>query len=120
VRMTARNWTGMLARSRLLSPLHFPGTAWGLISHKFLRWMTPFFLAALFIFNGVLALGGKMTWLATLQICFYIAALVGWRRSRRRRCEPIFGYPFAFCLANLGFFLGTCKSLRGQDVEAYK
>jgi cellulose synthase/poly-beta-1,6-N-acetylglucosamine synthase-like glycosyltransferase len=120
VRMTARNWTGMLARNGLLSPLHFPGTSWGLISHKFLRWMTPFFLAALFLINGLLALQGKMVFLAALQICFYVAALVGWRRSRRTGCERIFGYPFAFCLANLGFFLGTWKSLRGERVEAYK
>lgn len=120
VRMTARNWAGIFSRSRLLNPVRFPGTAWGLISHKFLRWMTPFFLAGAFLINGWLAAHGGLVPLLLVQSCFYLAALVGWRRSGRQRCERIFGYPFAFCLANLGFFLGAMRSLRGEKVIAYK
>jgi cellulose synthase/poly-beta-1,6-N-acetylglucosamine synthase-like glycosyltransferase len=120
VRMTARNWSGILSRPGLLNPLCFPGTAWGLVSHKFLRWMTPFFLTTLFVSNGLLMLHRRMLPLFALQICFYLAALVGWRRSRQARCERVFGYPFAFCLANLGFFLGVVNSLRGHRVVAYK
>ena len=47
IRMVARNWTGTLSQPALLNPLRFPGTAWGLVSHKLLRWLTPFFLAVL-------------------------------------------------------------------------
>jgi cellulose synthase/poly-beta-1,6-N-acetylglucosamine synthase-like glycosyltransferase len=119
IRMTARNWGGMLSRPGLLNPLRFPGTAWGLISHKLLRWMTPFFLALAFLVNGLLAVQGEWRWLWLLQICFYSAAVVGWRRSPVRGWERVFGYPFAFCLANLGFFLGVMRSFRGQIV-AYK
>jgi cellulose synthase/poly-beta-1,6-N-acetylglucosamine synthase-like glycosyltransferase len=36
IRMTARNWTGTLARPEILNPLRFPLTALGLISHKLL------------------------------------------------------------------------------------
>jgi cellulose synthase/poly-beta-1,6-N-acetylglucosamine synthase-like glycosyltransferase len=120
VRMTARNWTGILSRPSLLNFLRYPGTAWGLVSHKFLRWMTPFFLAAIFLLNCFLAVRGRMVPLVVLQSCFYLAALVGWRRSRHRPCARIFGYPFAFCLANLGFFLGLVRCLRGERVVAYK
>ena len=119
VRMTARNWTGMFARRSLLNPLRFPCTAWGLVSHKLLRWMTPFFLLALFLLNGLLARHGALLLLLALQACFYGAALVGFWRSRAA-CERIFGYPFAFCLANIGFLLGAWKSLRGERVEAYR
>ena len=121
IRMTARNWSGIFSRPAMLNPWRFPGTAWGLVSHKLLRWMTPFFLTAAFVANGLLA--GRAIWftlLLLLQIGFYAAAAVGWRRSRRQHCEAVFGYPFAFCLANLGFLLGIVRSVRGQTVIAYK
>jgi cellulose synthase/poly-beta-1,6-N-acetylglucosamine synthase-like glycosyltransferase len=120
VRMTARNWTGILSRPGLLNFLRYPGTAWGLVSHKFLRWMTPFFLAAMFVMSCFLAVRGRMAVLFVLQGCFYLAAVVGWRQSRQRSCARIFGYPFAFCLANLGFLLGLVRCLRGHRVVAYK
>ena len=121
VRMTARNWTGILSRPGLLNFLRYPGTAWGLVSHKFLRWMTPFFLAATFVMSLLLAARGRMGLVVfLLQSCFYVASAVGWRQSRKRACARIFGYPFAFCLANLGFFLGLVRCLRGHSVVAYK
>ena len=120
VRMTARNWTGTFARARLLNPLRFPGTSWGLVSHKLMRWMTPMFLVVLFLINANLALHGQLAALLLLQSCFYLAAFVGWRRSRHTYCQRVFGYPFAFCLANIGFLLGAWKCLRGEKVEAYK
>jgi cellulose synthase/poly-beta-1,6-N-acetylglucosamine synthase-like glycosyltransferase len=119
IRMTTRNWSGILCRRAVLNPFRFPGIAWGLISHKFLRWMTPFFLSALLVSNGWMALHCHLVGLFILQSAFYMAALVGWCRSGGE-CERIFGYPFAFCLANLGFLFGILKSLRGQKVMAYK
>jgi len=120
VRMTARNWSGILSRPRVLNPLRLPGTAWGLLSHKFLRWMTPFFLAGTFLLSAGLACGGRLMPLFVLQLIFYLAALIGWRRSRERSCARIFGYPFAFCLANLGFLLGVLRSILGERVVVYK
>ena len=120
IRMTARNWTGILSRPGVLNFLRYPGTAWGLVSHKFLRWMTPFFLAAAFVMNLFMAARGRMVLLFVLQSCFYLAAAVGWRQSRKHTCARVFGYPFAFCLANLGFFLGLIRCLRGRSVVAYK
>jgi len=120
IRMTARNWSGILSRPAILNPLRFPGTAWGLVSHKFLRWMTPFFLAGMYLANCALALRGELVPLLALQTCFYLAAVVGWRRSGSRSCEPIFAYPFAFCLANLGFLLGLVKCARQQRIVAYR
>ncbi len=120
IRMTARNWSGILSRPAILNPLRFPGTAWGLVSHKFLRWMSPFFLAGMYLVNCALALRGELVPLLALQTCFYLAAVVGWRRSGSRSCEPIFAYPFAFCLANLGFLLGVVKCARQQRIVAYR
>lgn len=119
IRMTTRNWSGILCRPAVLNPFGFPGIAWALISHKFLRWMTPFFLLSLLLENGWLALHGQLMLLLLGQVGFYLAALIGWRRAGEN-CARIFGYPFAFCLANLGFFLGIMKSFRREKVLAYK
>lgn len=119
-RMTMRNWTGTLNYRQLLNPLRFPGTAWGLVSHKLLRWLTPFFLAELFLVNTLLAVQGHLVIFWTIQAIFYVSAMVGWRLSRVQKSESVFGYPFAFCLANIGFFLGIVMSLRRKRVVAYK
>ncbi|MFZ3341074.1 MAG: glycosyltransferase [Terriglobales bacterium] len=119
IRMTARNWAGTLSRPALLNPLRFPLTSVGLISHKLLRWLTPFFLAAVLLSSAVLALRGEATALWWLQIGFYLSALIGWSLARRQRPASVFGYPFSFCLANVGFLLGIVKALRNQKIVAY-
>src|SRR5947207_2957095 len=84
IRMTARNCSGTLSRPALLNPLRFPGTAWGLVSHKLLRWMTPFLLAGMFLANVMLAWHARFGLLFVLQCVFYVAALIGWQRSRQK------------------------------------
>jgi cellulose synthase/poly-beta-1,6-N-acetylglucosamine synthase-like glycosyltransferase len=119
IRMTARNWTGTLSRPALLNPFRFPLTALGLISHKLLRWLTPFILAALFLSSTLLALTGRFLVLWALQVIFYGSSWIGWNWSRNGRRAGIFAYPFAFCLANVGFFLGMVKVVRNQKYVAY-
>lgn len=119
IRMTARNWTGTLSRPALLNPLRFPLTALGLVSHRLLRWLTPFFLAIILICNTRLALEGLFITAWSLQIGFYCCACVGWLLTRKQRPAWVFGYAFSFCLANIGFFLGMLKAFRSQKIVAY-
>lgn len=120
IRMTARNWSGTLARGSILNPFRFPLTSLGLLFHKLLRWLTPFLLAITFAANTGLALRGRAILPWMLQLGFYFAALVGWMRTRSARPAGIFGYPFSFCLANVGFFLGMVKVLQSQRIVAYQ
>ncbi len=119
VRMTARNWTGTLSKPAILNPFRFPLTAWALISHKLLRWLTPFFLAVLLFANLLLSVHGEWILLCALQVAFYVAAFIGWLRARKGAPAWVFAYPFAFCLANVGFLLGMVKVLRGQKIASY-
>lgn len=119
IRMTARNWTGTLSRPAILNPLRFPLTALGLVSHKLLRWLTPFFLLLILLSNTRLAVEGRFMTAWLLQIGFYLCACVGWLLSRKQRPAWFFGYAFSFCLANVGFFLGMVKALRSQRIVAY-
>jgi cellulose synthase/poly-beta-1,6-N-acetylglucosamine synthase-like glycosyltransferase len=118
-RMVARNWTGTLSRPAILNPWRFPGTAWGLVSHKFLRWLTPFLLGVLLLVSTLASLYGRYVSLLFFQAAFYAAAMAGWLRIRAGRQTRVFALPFAFCLANWGFLLGTMRALRGQRVVAY-
>ena len=120
IRMTARNWAGTLARPALLSPLRFPLTALGLISHKLLRWLTPFFLASMIAASALYALDSGTSLLLWIQLAFYFSAIVGWRLARNKRRAYVFGYSFSFCLANVGFLLGVIKALRNQKIVAYE
>lgn len=119
IRMTARNWAGTLSRLAILNPLRFPLTALGLVSHKLLRWLTPFFLAIVLLSNLLLALQGRAVVLWWLQVSFYLSAFVGWGLTRKQRPAWLFGYPFSFCLANVGFMLGMLKAFRNQKIVAY-
>lgn len=119
IRMTARNWTGTLSRPALLNPFRFPATAWGLISHKLLRWLTPLLLGVLFVVSTFMVLREQLVVLWILQMVFYLAALIGWLRTRSGQPAWVFAYPFAFCLANAGFFLGMVKVLRSQRIISY-
>lgn len=119
VRMTARNWTGTLSRPALLNPLRFPLTSWGLVSHKLLRWLTPFLLVLIFIANMFLVLRGEYVGLWLVQVLFYSAAAVGWIRVRKSKDAWVFAHPFSFCLANLGFLLGLIKAFLAKKIVAY-
>lgn len=119
IRMTARNWTGTLARPAILNPLRFPLTAFGLVSHKLLRWLTPFFLTAALLSSTLMSLAGRGVVLWWLQVGFYVSALVGWQLTRKQRSAWVFAYPFSFCLANVGFMLGMVKALRSEKIVAY-
>jgi hypothetical protein len=119
IRMTARNWTGTLSRPALLDPLRFPLTAIGLVSHKLLRWLTPFFLATVLISSALTAVQGEYSVLWWVQVGFYLSALIGWRLAGKQRPAWVFSYPFSFCLANVGFLLGIVKALRNQKIVAY-
>jgi cellulose synthase/poly-beta-1,6-N-acetylglucosamine synthase-like glycosyltransferase len=119
IRMTARNWTGTLSRPALLNPFLYPLTAWSLVSHKLLRWLTPFFLGVVFLSSASLAARGGSPALFWLQVAFYTSALIGWGLARTHRPAGIFGYPFSFCLANVGFLLGMVKAFRNQKIVFY-
>lgn len=119
IRMTARNWAGTLSRPALLNPVRFPLMALGLVSHKLVRWLTPFFLGVILSSNTLLAVQGRAVVLWWLQIGFYFSAFVGWELARKQRPAWVFGYPFSFCLANVGFLLGMIKAFRNQKIVAY-
>ena len=121
VRMVSRNLRGYLDRACLLGSLHHAGSAWSLISHKVLRWITPLFLLLMLISNTLLtATSGQLIVPWLLQMMFYMAALGGWVFSKsNHRPASILSAPFAFCLANVGFLRGLLRCLRQERITVY-
>ena len=121
VRMTTRSLQGTWSRPKLLSPLHNPGYAFALWSHKLLRWLSPLFLVLLTV---------SSIWLSGLSVFFvvaslvlvgtYLAASIGWLADCFSWKLPLAGTAYSFLLANLGFLIGLFRALMGHRIVAFR
>lgn len=120
VRMTARNWVGTWHHPLLLSPIHHPGYALALWSHKLLRWLSPVLL--LLLGMSALALSEHPFYGACAAIGMAGAALAGWgyyADKRGGRAFPPARLAFAFAVAQWGFLWGLWTVIRGRRIRRY-
>lgn len=120
IRMTLRSFAGTLSRKQLLNPLRFPAIAWAIISHKLLRWLTPYLLLLLFVSNLVLVDRPLYRFTRSLQILFYACGAVGYVFDRFSVRVPVLSTIYAFCLMNLGVAVGVAKAVLGHRMFAYR
>lgn len=114
VRVISKDLRGLFLCRAILNPFRYRLYAWGLISHKLLRWLVPYFLVILFGFN-LLLLGHAFYRLTLgLQIVFYVLAFAGYLRQTNTKPPPILGIPFSFCLVNLAALVGVARFLAGK------
>ncbi|MDR2554461.1 MAG: glycosyltransferase family 2 protein [Fibromonadaceae bacterium] len=99
IRIGRANFNFLFTYLPLLSPLH-PMKAYMFLSHKLLRWFSPFLLIAVFFNSIFLAYTGHIFFKAffALELLFILAALLG-----LRMCNY-------FLSMNFAIFLGFCKS----------
>jgi len=119
-RMTLRNFTGTMSRSILLDPLKFPMLSLAIISHKFLRWFTPFFLVAIFFLNFYLLFHYYYFGFFIMQMAFYSLAILGLFPHYNMLKYKIISWPFSFCVGNIGIMVGVLKALFGKKVITYR
>ncbi len=121
IRQTSKNLIGTLKRWGWKGWVRHPLVSWGLLSHKILRWLTPFFMLAAFISNLFLLDEGPFYRAAfTAQAAFYLLALAGFLGELSKRRVPLGSTVFSFCVANIGMGLGVIKGLAGRAPAAYK
>jgi len=94
---------------------------WGLISHKFLRWLMPIFMIVLFLSNFFIYLNSnyqlyKIAFL--LQLSFYTFALLG--LSKRYRKIKIINYCFNFLVYTLATLMGIKRFLNEKPNEIWE
>jgi cellulose synthase/poly-beta-1,6-N-acetylglucosamine synthase-like glycosyltransferase len=122
-RMTLRNWQGTWSRPELLNPLHYPGIAFALWSHKLLRWLSPLFLIGLIVSANLSALSGNdlNSYIFAFGVNgFLLLAAIEWITKGFALRIPGAGIAYSFMLANAGFLVGIIRSLIGQKVNIYR
>lgn len=121
VRQTVRNLQGNLFYRQLLNPFKHPEVCLSIVSHKLLRWFSPFLILAMSGAAALLSLEGgwwAAVWLAI--VAFYFAGVAGWYVELRGHRLPLVRSVFSFLLANVGFFFGVIGALRGRTIQAYR
>ena len=113
VRVVTLDLPGLFYKRALLNPFRYPFVAWGLVSHKLLRWLVPVFLILLLGTNFFL-LNNPFFWLTLgCQIVFYLFAFIGWRFQIMGNKVKLFYIPFYFCLLNISALIGLINFILG-------
>jgi glycosyltransferase involved in cell wall biosynthesis len=113
VRIISKDFRALLAHRELLNPLKHGAFAVGILSHKLLRWLVPYFLLALLASNCRLLDRPFFGVFLALQAAFYALALLGFLGRNRKGRFP-WSIPMSFCLVNLAALLGAVKCLAGR------
>lgn len=119
VRIVNRSLNGLLRVKAVCNPFRFPKFAWQLISHKLLRWLSPWLLCLHFI--AVIAAADHITaklMLATYGV-FAALALSGWWQDRLNRHHPVFYWPYYFSLITAAAAIGVILRLRGTVISTW-
>ena len=118
VRIGAANFHGIREVLSLLVPLK-GFIAFGLWSHKIIRWMVPFLLLAVLAAN--LQLLGRTFYdaLFALQAILYGLAIIAWILDRFNVHVRWLIYPHYFVMANLALFVGFLKFVTRTQKPAW-
>jgi cellulose synthase/poly-beta-1,6-N-acetylglucosamine synthase-like glycosyltransferase len=121
VRQTSRNLVGTVRRWSWRGWIEFPFVTWGLLSHKLLRWFTPFFLLAL-LASSVFLVGSGLIYEAVLlgQGLLYSVAIMGFVGEVFQKKIPLASTVFTFMVANIGMAIGVFNALTGRIPAIYK
>jgi cellulose synthase/poly-beta-1,6-N-acetylglucosamine synthase-like glycosyltransferase len=120
-RMTVRNITCTISKYNLLNPFRYPSLSWAIISHKILRWLTPFFLIGALTANAFLIDESMFYLIVGIGQCFfYLLGLIGLLCELLEVRILFASQIFSFLLANTGFLLGLLQAIAGKRITAYK
>ncbi len=117
IRMTSRNWIGTWRRLKSCSIKNYAWLWWSLISHKFLRWLTPLFLLTIFVGSALEWSNPYLRAFCCVQVFMYAWASIG--LFLPSSTPGWLGAPTSFCIANVGFALGILSALFGRVDATY-
>lgn len=127
VRTVCQGWvaTALLRKQilRMFDVFNFKFFAIQFISHKLLRWITPFLLLSVFISNSFIILSEKSSVYAVLfiiQICIYSAflldAILGYTMLNKNRIFQTVSY---FLTYNVAAIMGLWKFISGEKKNSW-
>ncbi|ERP39126.1 glycosyltransferase family 2 protein [Chitinivibrio alkaliphilus] len=112
VRIGAGNYQSFSLLPRMLSPLH-PLRLFFYLSHKVLRWFSPFLLVSMFVSNMLLLQQPHFVTIFMGQLLFYILAGVGWLCYRCGISIPLLSSLAHFVSMNIALLFGFFRFCRG-------
>ncbi len=119
-RSVARVLHALTEHASVLNPFRYGLTSVKLLSHRYLRYVVPYPIAALLLVNLFLLSSAFFRITLALQLAFYAAALVGaWLQKKGKR-SIVFYVPYYFCVVNLAAVRGALRFLRGERVQVWE
>jgi len=109
-RTVNRGFQAILYNKSLLNFFKYPLISFCLIWHKLMRWLTPFFLFALFLSSIALSSDIFYRYMFMGQVIFYAFAAIGFLVPRARKVI-FFLLPFYVCLNLAASFTGLWQSI---------
>lgn len=113
LRIITKDLRGLFLCRGILDPFAYPRYAWGLISHKLLRWLVPYFLIGIFAASLALRHLPFYGAAAAAQSVFYTLALLNLAMAARGREFRLLYIPSSFFLINSAAFLGVIRFMTG-------
>lgn len=120
VRISQANFNLLSRYLPLLNPLRGL-VAYGFFSHKFLRWMAPVLMLALFVSNAFLLADGPIYYASFVaQVGLYFLAGLGYARNGKTRRSKFLLIPFYFVSMNVALAMGMIKALFQKDQGSWE
>lgn len=123
VRIVNRSFNGVLRVKQLLNPFRFPRFSWLLISHKLIRWFSPFIFVAHFMASLALASAVSGVLFGRLSLAAYAAiavlAIIGALSHRSRFGNKLFFLSYYFVLMNIACGSGILRRLSGEKITTW-
>ncbi|BDV43050.1 hypothetical protein GURASL_19730 [Geotalea uraniireducens] len=124
VRIANRSFNGFLRVPAAANPFKAGRFAWQLISHKLLRWFSPFILC-LHLFAALAAADTRRLADLPAMGCVFLygilafLALVGWFQDKNGQPGRLFSFAYYFALMNVASAGGILLRLRGTVISVW-
>jgi len=115
-RIISRSLLSLIHHRHLLNPFKNIILFFELISHKLLRWATPFLLILLFLINAGLFFYGEYQLLLWIQIAFYSLSATGFIIRNIKMIPSFLLAPFYFCLLQYASLKGVVSLMQGKKI----
>ena len=121
-RMTQRSLRGTLSRRAVFNPARRPALCTAVLSHKLLRWATPFLFLVVLGSAVPLAAQGQITarTVLALQGAGLAATLAGHVAYRMDVRIPVVALVHGFAVDNLGILIGVTRAVLGRPAVTFR
>ncbi len=117
VRITTRTLRAIYDHRILLNPFAYPLISFEIISHKIMKFVTPFLLILILISNAMLFINNGIFYKVTLiiQLVLYSLVLLGSKKDGRIRNTRFITILHTFVFANIAYMIGWFSFLMGKS-----